>query len=242
MEKKDFFLKRDIKNPKLEEYMDRMKEDSSLDNMKAVLTESAKSRFAVPVYADDEKISFNVMKDSKNRMFMVIYSDTDRMYESTSKDQKAVEAGFEDIISVAIDENLNVDGVIVDPGTKDIVFGKEMLRTIASDMGNAENVLKVGEPNAYPGNMLPEIEKYCKEEQKIEEAYVRLFVNKETGLTGWFFVLKTEGSEDEKKYVRESFEKHMKPYLDGLPAMTLDYENEASIPAVKGVRPVYTRK
>jgi len=242
MEQKDFFLKRDIKNPKLEEYMDRMKEDSSLDNMKAVLTESAKSRFAVPVYADDEKISFHVMKDSKNRMFLVVYSDTGRMYEETSKDQKAVESGLEDIISVVLDENVNVDGVIVDPGSKDIIFGKDMLRTIAGDMGNAENILKVGEPNAYPEKMLPEIEKYCREEDKIEEAYVRLFVNKETGLTGWFFVLKTTGSEEEKKYVRESFEKHMKPYLDGLPAMTLDYENEASIPAVKGVRPVYKGK
>ena len=242
MEQKDYFLKRTIKNPKLEEYMDNMKKDGSPDNMKAVLTEAAKSRFAMPVYADEEKISFHVMKDSKNRMFLVVYSDTDRMYEADTKEQKAIEVGFEEIISVVIDDSINVDGVIIDPGEKDVVFGKEMMKTIAGDMGKADNMLKVGEPDHYPENMLSEIERYCNEEEKIEEAYVRLFVNKQTGLTGWFFVIKAEGSDDEKKYVRESFKKHMRPYLDGLPPMTFDYENEASILAVKGVRPVYKRK
>ena len=86
-----------IENERLVELMGRIREDSSEENMIALLKEAAVSRFIVPVDGSEGDYSFHAVSDSKGLKYMVVYADTDSFevaFEGKKEPQNGVLAGF----------------------------------------------------------------------------------------------------------------------------------------------------
>ena len=66
-----------IENERLVELLGSIRQDSSEENMIAVLKEAAVSKFLVPVDGSEGSYSFHAVSDSKGLKYMVVYCDSD---------------------------------------------------------------------------------------------------------------------------------------------------------------------
>ena len=127
-----------IENEKLVELMGLIREDSSEENMIAVLKEAAVSKFIVPVDGSEGDYKFHAVSDSKGLKYMVVYSDTDSFevaFEDKKERQNGVLAGFADLIDVVMAPKMGLSGFVINPGSEEVLFGHDMLKMIAAQMG-----------------------------------------------------------------------------------------------------------
>ena len=87
-----------------------------------------------------------------------------------------------------MDESLRLDGMVIDPGSSEVIFGHEMLKMIYDQMNSPTDV-KVGDPDHYPENLKTAIVSFMKDEPSVKAVYVKLFVRLSDEMTGWMFVM-----------------------------------------------------
>ena len=140
-----------IENEKLVELLGKIREDSSEENMIAVLKEAAVAKFLVPVDGTEGSYSFHAVSDSKGLKYMVVYCDSDSFevaFENKKEPQNGVIAGFADLIDVVMAPKMGLSGFVINPGSEEVLFGKDMLKMIAAQMGiGGDGTAKVGEPD-----------------------------------------------------------------------------------------------
>ena len=142
----DIFFDGELHNDKLKELMGKMHKMKSEQLMLDVLSEAARARFLVPVSGEVGSMSFHAISDEQARRFLAVYSETSD-FEQNKKDDsvKAVEASFEDVMEAVLADDLRLDGMVVNPGSDEVIFGRDMLKMIADQMHSPADV-KVGEP------------------------------------------------------------------------------------------------
>ena len=124
----DIFVKGEITNPELKRLMGKMHEMKSEQLMLDVLSEAARSRFLVPVTGEVGSMSFHAVSDEQARRFLAVYSETDDFKKNVKDDNvKCIEAKFEDLIECVLAKDLRLDGMVVNPGSDEVIFGREML-------------------------------------------------------------------------------------------------------------------
>ena len=235
----DYILRQRVENPKLLELMRKMRKDRTSQNMLDVLTEATECTFIVPLEIINDSISFHAVGDNKGRRFMVAFSDSDSFdINKKDDDQKAVTASFVDLIDAAIEENLALDGVIINPGAEEVMLGKQMLQDIRKNM-EPDNTVQIGDPDRYPVEMKKMIIEFCHGESRIKKAYVRFFQNADGTSKGWLFILGCDAPDNERKYIFDTFNRFMKPYCDGLECVTVGSDEDYAITAAEGAKPVY---
>ena len=130
-----------IENEKLVELLGSIRQDSSEENMIAVLKEAAVAKFLVPVDGSEGNYSFHAVSDSKGLKYMVVYSDSDSFevaFEGKKEPQNGVIAGFADLIDVVMAPKMDLSGFVINPGSEQVLFGKDMLKMIAAQMVSEE--------------------------------------------------------------------------------------------------------
>ena len=164
-----------IENEKLVELLGSIRQDSSEENMIAVLKEAAVAKFLVPVDGTDGNYSFHAVSDSKGLKYMVVYCDSDSFevaFENKKEPQNGVVAGFADLIDVVMAPKMDLSGFVINPGSEQVLFGKDMLKMIAAQMGiGGDGTAKVGEPDRYPPELKKALEGYLLIEPTVSDIW-----------------------------------------------------------------------
>ena len=200
-----------IENERLVELLGSIRQDSSEENMIAVLKEAAVSRFLVPVDGSEGSYSFHAVAGAEGKKYMVVYSDSDSYevaFEGKPYKQKGVTAGFADILDVVMAPNMGLDGFVINPGVENILFGKDMLKMIAQQMDiGGDDTAKVGEPDHYPEQLKDKLEEYLLDAPSVKSIWVRLLKENHTEVLRWMIIIDTELEGDELKYQTETLRK-----------------------------------
>ena len=235
-----------IENEKLVELLGRIRQDSSEENMIAVLKEAAVSRFIVPVDGSDGNYSFHAVSDSKGLKYMVVYCDSDSFevaFEGKKEHQNGVLAGFADLIDVVMAPKMDLSGFVINPGSEEVLFGKEMLKMIAAQMGiGGDGTAKVGEPDKYPPELKKALDGYLQIESTVSKIWVRLMRENGTDRLIWLIVANAEGEGEPLKYTLENLRKYCLPYLDNMDAMVVSDSEDFAKKVIDGVKPFAARE
>ena len=234
-----------IVNEKLIELMGKIREDSSEDNMIAVLKEAAVSKFIVPVDGGEGDYRFHAVSDSKGLKYMVVYADSDSFevaFENKKDKQNGVLAGFADLIDVVMAPKMGLSGFVINPGSEEVLFGKDMLKMIAAQMGiGGDGTAKVGEPDRYPPELKKALEGYLLIEPTVSDIWVRLMRENGTDRLIWLIVANAEGEGEPLKYTLENLRKYCLPYLDNMDAMVVSSTEDFASKVISGVNPFVSR-
>lgn len=237
----DYILKERVENKKLLELMRKMRKERTSQNMLDVLSEAAGCTFIVPIEIVNDTFSFHAVGDNKGRKFMVSFSDSDSFdINKKDDDQRAVTSSFVDLIDAACQDNLGLDGVIINPGSEEVILGKEMLKDILKNM-SPDNQVKIGDPDHYPVDMKKMILEFCKDESSISKVYVRFFQNNDATTQGWLFIVECSADASQRQYIFDTFNRFMKPYCDGLDSFVAGTDEDYVANATEGVTPVYEK-
>lgn len=234
-----------IENERLVELMGKIREDSSEENMIAVLKEAAVSKFIVPVDGSEGDYRFHAVSDSKGLKYMVVYSDTDSFevaFENKKEPQNGVLAGFADLIDVVMAPKMGLSGFVINPGSEEVLFGHDMLKMIAAQMGiGGDGTAKVGEPDRYPPKLKEALDGYLLIEPTVSEIWVRLMRENGTDRLIWLIVANAEGDGEPLKYTLDNLRKYCLPYLDNMDAMVVSSNEDFAKQVIKGVKPFAKR-
>ena len=234
-----------IENEKLVELMGKIRQDPSEENMIAVLKEAAVAKFLVPVDGTEGNYSFHAMSDSKGLKYMVVYGDSDSFevaFEDKKEPQNGVIAGFADLIDVVMAPKMDLSGFVINPGSEQVLFGKDMLKMIAAQMGiGGDGTAKVGEPDKYPPELKKALEGYLQIEPTVSSLWVRLMRENGTDRLIWLIVADAEGDGEPLKYTLDNLRKYSLPYLDSMDAMVVSSREDFAQKVIAGVKPFVTR-
>ena len=234
-----------IENEKLVELMDKIRQDPSEENMIAVLKEAAVAKFLVPVDGTEGSYSFHAMSDSKGLKYMVVYSDSDSFevaFEDKKDPQNGVIAGFADLIDVVMAPKMDLSGFVINPGSEQVLFGKDMLKMIAAQMGiGGDGTAKVGEPDKYPPELKKALEGFLQIEPTVSNIWVRLMRENGTDRLIWLIVADAEGEGEPLKYTLDNLRKYCLPYLDNMDAMVVSDREDFAGKVIAGVKPFVSR-
>ena len=234
-----------IENEKLVELLGSIRNNSSEENMIAVLKEAAVSKFLVPVDGSEGDYRFHAVSDSKGLKYMVVYCDSDSFevaFEKNKEPQNGVVAGFADLIDVVMAPQMGLSGFVINPGSEEVLFGYDMLKMIAAQMGiGGDGTAKVGEPDKYPTELKKALSGYLLIEPTVSEIWVRLMRENGTDRLIWLIVANCEGEGEPLNYTLENLKKYSLPYLDNMDAMVVSSREDFAQKVIEGVKPFVAR-
>lgn len=230
-----------IENTELVKLLGKIRSDNSEENMIALLKEAAASRFIVPVDGTEGSYSFHAVSDKNGLKYMVVYSDSDTFevaFENKYKKQQGVAAGFGDLIEVVMSEKMGLSGFVINPGVEEVLFGKDMIKLIAQQMGiGGDGTAKVGEPDKYPPKLLDALNEYLKIEPSVSRIWVRLMRENGTDRLTWLIVAESSLEGEPLKYMLDNMRKYCLPYLDNMDAYCASSKEEFASQVINGVKP-----
>lgn len=242
----DIFIHEEIKNDELLKLMHEMRKERTSEKMLEVLKLAAASSFIVPVDASsDGRFSFHAVGDNKGRRFIVAYADTGSfMTSEKSEEPKGVKASFEDLMDVVTQESLRLDGVIINPGAAEVIFGKELIESIKGQMApSEENTLdmQVATPAKYPPNLKEMIEQFAADEARISRVWVKLLVTPDGNTMRWLLGVEATCEGEELSYLLDTFKRFITPYLNNIEPVVASSQEDFVRQAVKDAEPFYAR-
>ena len=242
----DIFIHEEIKNDELLKLMHDMRQERTSEKMLEVLKLAAASSFIVPVDASsDGRYSFHAVGDNKGRRFIVVYADTGSfMTSEKSEEPKGVKASFEDLMDVVTQESLRLDGVIINPGAAEVIFGKELIKSIKGQMApSEENTLdmQVATPAEYPPKLKEMIEQFAADEARISRVWVKLLVTHDGNTMRWLLGVEASCEGEELSYLLDTFKRFITPYLNNIEPVVASSQEDFVRQAVKDAEPFYAR-
>lgn len=230
-----------IENKELVDLLGKVREDNSEKNMIALLKAAAGAKFIVPVDGTEGAYSFHAVSDKNGLKYMVCYSDTDSFeiaFEDKYKKQQGVMAGFGDLVEVVMTDKMGLSGFVINPGVEEVLFGKDMIKLIAQQMGiGGDGTAKVGEPDKYPPELLGALTDFLKIEPSVSKVWVRLMRENGTDRISWLIIAETPLEGEPLKYMLDNMRKYCLPYLDNMDAYCASSKEEFASKVIAGVKP-----
>ena len=238
----EYKLTENLSNARLLDLMHVLREEKNSQNMLNVLTEAAVCKFIVPLETSEDRISFQAVGDKNGRKFMVVFSDTDSFEINKSKEeQQAIISPFEDLLEAVTAPNLGLDGLIINPGAEEILFGRELMESIKKQM-NTEVSLQIGDPDEYPAKLKQMALAFCQDEPSVRRLFARFYKAQNSNNQGWFFILDIDGDESKRTYVTDTFNRYIKPYAGTEEIITADITQDWASEAAQGGTPLYEKQ
>lgn len=242
----DIFIHEEIKNDELLKLMHEMRQERTSEKMLEVLKLAAASSFIVPVDASsDGRYSFHAVGDNKGRRFIVAYADTGSfMTSEKSEEPKGVKASFEDLMDVVTQESLRLDGVIINPGAAEVIFGKELIESIKGQMTPPEEDtldMQAATPAEYPPKLKEMIEQFAADEARISRVWVKLLVTPDGNTMRWLLGVEASCEGEELSYLLDTFKRFITPYLNNIEPVVASSQEDFVRQAVKDAEPFYAR-
>lgn len=230
-----------IENEELVELLGKIRENNNEENMIALLKAAAAARFIVPVDGTEGSYSFHAVSDKKGLKYMVCYSDSDSFevaFEGKNKKQQGVLAGFGDLVEVVMTDKMGLSGFVINPGVEEVLFGKDMVKLIARQMGiGGDGTAKVGEPDKYPPELRNALTEYLKIEPSVRKIWVRLMRENGIDRTSWLIIAETDQEGEQLKYLLDNMRKYCLPYLDNMDAYCASSKEDFAAKVIAGVKP-----
>jgi len=240
----DVFFEGELKGEELLKLMHELRADRSNEKMLGVLKCAAASDFLVPVDVKDGKFSFHAVGDNKGRRFIVVYGDSGS-FKTLEKDehQKCVRASFEDVMQTVLEPSLNLDGMIINPGASEVIFGKELLQSINGQMSPQDDGvdMQVLDAANFPPRMKGLVEGFAREEKRLKKVWVRILKSTETEELKWLIVLSLDVEGDERDYIIDTFSRYITPCLEGVESVVTGDDKDWVQDAIKDTEPFYER-
>lgn len=243
----DIFVHEEIRNDELLKLMHDMRQERTSEKMLEVLKLAAASAFIVPVdVKSDGRFSFHAVGDNKGRRFIVAYSDTGSfMTSEKSEDPKGVKSSFEDLMEAVTAKELRLDGVIINPGASEVIFGKELIESIKGQMAPQEDEptldMHVATPSEYPPKLKEMIAEFCRDEDRISKVFVRLLVTPDGNTMKWLLGVETSSQGEERQYLLDTFKRFITTYLQNIEPIVSSTDEDFVKQAVKDADPFYER-
>ena len=244
----DLFITEEIRNDELLKLMHEMRQERTSEKMLEVLKLAAASAFIVPVDASpDGRFSFHAVGDNKGRRFIVAYADTGSfMTSEKSEAPKGVKASFEDLMDVVLQESLRLDGVIINPGAAEVIFGKELIESIKGQMAPSEEEqptldMQVATPAEYPAKLKEMIEQFAADEPRMSKVWVKLLVTPDGSTMRWLLGVEAACEGEELNYLLDTFKRFVTPYLNNIEPVVASSGEDFVQQAVKDAEPYYAR-
>ena len=244
----DIFIHEEIRNDELLKLMHEMRQERTSEKMLEVLKLAAASSFIVPVDATaDGKFSFHAVGDNKGRRFVVAYADTGSfMTSEKSEDPKGVKASFEDLMAVVTEASLRLDGVIINPGAAEVIFGKELIESIKGQMAPSDDAeqtvdMHVAEPSEYPSGLKDMLKQFALDETRVSKVWVRLLTTADGSTMRWLIGVETSAQGDERQYIFDTLKRFITPTLGNVESIVASSDEDFVKQAIKDVKPFYER-
>lgn len=195
-------------------------------------------------------IQFAVLGGEGDTTWLPVFTDWtefDKAYDKTVWSSNIV--SYDDLLALSD----NMDGVVInyrgiplrlDEKNKQRIeaYKKERADSPATEPA-AEKVtvkrdtpVKLGEPPAYPAQMVEAVKEYLKTEKGVRKAYVRLAIKNDREMS-YFMIVDADGDKDR---IFKDIAKVASPHLNGIPLEIADIESWAE--EVKELTPFYKKK
>lgn len=231
-----------LENNELRELMANVRSDPSEKNMLDLLKGAAASKFIVPVDGTEGDYKFHAVSDGKGRTHMVVFSDSESFDKaSAGKKQNGILAGFEDILDVVTSDKMNLDGFVVNPGTEEVLFGKDMCDLIQEQLRNADDSVKVGPPDHWPEKLEEEIIGFFKIDSDIDRIWIQLMRRMSDENLNWLIIIESGLEGEREQYLLDSFRKYIIPYLDGIAPVVVSFREPFAKQVTDKTKPFYER-
>lgn len=243
----DMFITEEIRNDELLRLMHEMRQERTSEKMLEVLKLAAASAFIVPVDASaDGRYSFHAVGDNKGRRFIVAYADTGSfMTSEKSEDPKGVKASFEDLMDVVTTASLRLDGVIINPGAAEVIFGKELIESIKGQMTSSQEGstldMQVATPAEYPSGLKEMISQFAADEPLVSKVWVKLLVTPDGSTMRWLLAVEAKGEPEQINYMLDTFKRFITPCLQGAEPVVASASEDFVKQAIKDSEPFYAR-
>lgn len=190
-------INKPITNFKLVEILEEIKNNYSHQKEAEFFEELVCTKFLVPITNDslaecssgettlkeNATIKFIAINDSKGNAYLPIFTDWEEVKKWNSDDNiKMLILTFQDCKAIAMVEDNEHKGFVLNPCGQNIVFGEELIRQIERENGKPEKeeTVMLGIPENYPVQMVEAIKKSLVHMPSVKSAYLLLMIRGES--------------------------------------------------------------
>ncbi|MBP5655859.1 MAG: enhanced serine sensitivity protein SseB C-terminal domain-containing protein [Clostridiales bacterium] len=231
-----------LENKELKELMAKVRSDPSEKNMLDLLKSAATAKFIVPVDGTEGDYRFHAVSDGQGRTHMVVFSDSESFDRaSEGKKQNGILAGFEDLLEVVTSDKMTLEGFVVNPGTEEVLFGKDMCDMIWEQLKNADDSVKVGPPDHWPEKLEEMTSEFFKIDSEIDRIWIQLMRRMSDENLNWLIIIESALEGEREQYLLDSFRSYIVPYLDGIAPVAVSFREPFAKQVTDKTKPFYER-
>jgi hypothetical protein len=247
-----------VKNPELEKIMAELKDGFTPERQKALSEALKQASLLSPCAFDvDQKNGKAVLREQKIRFFMLNTNDGKTFFPAFTGFDKTDKIKFgEEKPKFVVNKMLifarmlsgkdqKAAGIILNPGTDNIVVPKNMVLAIEGMIKPApkqkgrpvQNIQPVyGEPRVYPTKMVNALYELCEQKPAISRVWLKQkLVGPELS---FFLVVEADGSEQK---ILDEVQACAVSYAKDVPVEAVFYSEQIEQTVIKGTVPLYDR-
>jgi len=249
-------INKPITNLKLVEILDEIKNNYSHQKEAEFFKELVCTKFLVPITSDsltecssgetilkeNVTIKFVAINDSEGNVYLPVFTDWEEIKKWNSEDNvKTLILTFQDCKTIAMGEDNEHKGFVLNPFGQNIVFGENLIQQVGQENveSEKEETVMLGVPEQYPVQMVADIKKNLLYMPSVKSAYLLLMIRDENDKSYLLIV----DSSDEHNIIFEKIGDIAMKYLgeeEKLDFVPLSSEFGRS--AIEGHTPFYERK
>lgn len=117
----------DVKNPKVDELIDKFSEDKNDENLKLLVEELEHSRILVPAKMNDGKLPVPLtLNTADGKILQPVFTDKSKM-EKAPKSEIIMNLPFVAILATVVEKGPDIEGIAINPFGKAVIFKRELL-------------------------------------------------------------------------------------------------------------------
>lgn len=256
-----------IENPELKKAIADLKEGSTPEKQKALMVNVGKAQllspcdFAMDIQPDENgevknihpnQIKFYLINTKDGKTFFPVFTDIQEARKMNlkpdGKEPKYVVRKIADFDKLLIDPNNKANGVVINPGSDNIVFPKQLIGVLSGRVkpqvtpqktvvgGSPINVV-YSEPAVYPTKMVNDIHDYCITEPSIS----RVWLKQKTAAGQISFLLAVEMEKQDQAILNKLIEVSI-PNAKDIPVETVFYNDQVEKTIIKGAYALYDKE